>query len=108
MIKTIIIFFINIYQKHLSPHKGYCCAYKVYHNDISCSEFTKNSIKNVGLFPSISIIKQRFKDCKISSEKIKEEKECCQSKGFKKFDNCLGNSCNTCEVASCFGFLLNN
>jgi putative component of membrane protein insertase Oxa1/YidC/SpoIIIJ protein YidD len=108
MVNKSILYSIDLYQKYLSPHKGYCCAYKVYHDDVSCSEFTKNSIKDVGFIQSILIIKQRFKECKISSERIKEEKECCQSEGFKRFDNCVGNSCKTCEVASCFGFLFSH
>ncbi len=105
MVNKSVIYLIDLYQKYLSPYKGYCCAYKVYHDDISCSEFTKNSIKNLGFFQATSIIKERFKDCKISSEKIKEDKESCKSKGFKKFDKKAGYTCNTCEVASCFSFL---
>ena len=71
MISKSVIYTIDLYQKYLSPYKGYCCAYKVYHNDISYSEFTKSIIKDLGFFQAIALIKQRFKDCKISSEKIK-------------------------------------
>jgi len=103
MINKSLIYSIDLYQKYLSPYKGYCCAYKVYHDDVSCSQFTKNSIKELGFCQAMLIIKKRFKDCKISSEKIKEEKkECCESEGFKKFDNGVGCVSNGCNIASCF------
>jgi len=105
MLTKSLIYLINLYQKYLSPHKGYCCAYKVYHNDISCSEFTKNSIKNLGLFQATSSIKQRFQDCKISEKNMKKEKECCENKNFQKFDNGVGCISNACNVGSCLSFL---
>ena len=74
MLNKSLIYIINFYQKYLSPHKGYCCAYKVYHDDISCSEYTKNSIQNLGFLQAILSVKQRFRDCKISEKKIKEKK----------------------------------
>ena len=107
MLDKSLIYLINLYQKYLSPHKGYCCAYKVYHNDVSCSEFTKNSIKNLGFFQAMSSIKQRFQDCKISEKNIREEKECCQSENFKKFDDSIGCTSNACNVGACFSFIGN-
>ena len=107
MINKSLIYSIDLYQKYLSPYKGYCCAYKVYHDDVSCSQFTKNCIKELGFFQAIFIIKKRFQDCKISAEKIKEEKtECCKSEDFKKFDNRLGCACDSCEIAHCFSLFV--
>ena len=40
MINKSLIFSINLYQKYLSPYKGY-------HDDISYSQFAKNSIEHI-------------------------------------------------------------
>lgn len=102
---------INFYQKHISPHKGYCCAYKVYHNDASCSAYVKETIKNDGVFNSLSKIKERFQECKKASEYIqneykdikKEEKEIKPG----KCEECGRCGTDACSVASCFGIIMN-
>jgi putative component of membrane protein insertase Oxa1/YidC/SpoIIIJ protein YidD len=40
---------INWYQQELSPRKGFCCAYRVYHGDVSCSNKIKQTIESQGL-----------------------------------------------------------
>ena len=68
MINKSAIASINFYQKYISPKKGYYCAYRVHHNDLSCSEFAKTTIQNIGLLNSFSVIKNRFEECKLSSD----------------------------------------
>ena len=105
MLNKVAIYLINFYQKYISPYKGYCCAYRVYHNDISCSEFAKNSFNNLRFFHAISNIKQRFKECKISAQNLKQEQECCKSEKFKKFDKCIGCINNGCNAIACLDIL---
>ncbi len=50
MINKSAIILIQLYQKFISPYKGYCCAYKVHHNDVSCSQFAKLTIQNITRF----------------------------------------------------------
>ncbi len=83
MLNKIAIYLINFYQKYISPYKRYYCAYRVYHNDIYCLEFAKNSFNNLKFIYAISNIKQRFKDCKISVQNLKQEQKCCKSEKFK-------------------------
>jgi len=58
MIDKVFIQMINIYQKYISPYKGYSCAYRAYSGNLSCSEFAKNEIKNNGFFKSLPLIKK--------------------------------------------------
>ncbi|WP_242032792.1 membrane protein insertion efficiency factor YidD [Oscillatoria sp. FACHB-1406] len=36
-IDSLAIAAIGVYQRHLSPRKGFACAYRVLHNRDSCS-----------------------------------------------------------------------
>ena len=93
---------IIFYQKLISPHKGYCCAYRAYSGNASCSEFTKITIQKNGLIKAIPSIKKQFLKCKIAFEKIEKKKE----KDMKEnaADGCLANGCISFSsgALSCF------
>ena len=65
---------ISIYQKHISPRKGYKCAYSILHNDLSCSDYCKMEISTNGLMQGIKNTLKRFEDCKHSALQIKEKR----------------------------------
>lgn len=52
------------YQRWLSPHKGFSCAYRVHTGRCSCSSFAKRAIDRVGVFAWPKLQKRRFKRCK--------------------------------------------
>jgi putative component of membrane protein insertase Oxa1/YidC/SpoIIIJ protein YidD len=101
--KTAIVS-IELYQKYISPHKGFCCAYRVYHEDLSCSEFALQTIEQNGILKSIAKIKNRFKECKLASNYIQDEYELNSKKEFKesKFEKCGKCGTDACSVAPCF------
>lgn len=109
MINRSAIISIELYQKYISPHKGFCCAYKVHHNDISCSEFAKQTIKEIGLIKSIEKIKNRFNECKIANDYIQNEYEQNSKKEFKqgKCEKCGQCGTDACNVAPCFAIISN-
>ena len=55
---------IVVYQKYISPHKGYCCAYKYYTNKDSCSEFAKKSFMKYEFFKAFILFIKHLKKCK--------------------------------------------
>jgi putative component of membrane protein insertase Oxa1/YidC/SpoIIIJ protein YidD len=65
---------IQYYQKYISPRKGYFCAYRVLHNELSCSNFCINEIERNGIFMGIRNTIDRLKACKIASSKLKEKR----------------------------------
>ena len=110
MLTKTAILSINFYQKYISPYKGYCCAYGVYHDDLSCSEYSKQTIKELGVLQSISKIKQRFKECKNASEYIENEyKDMKKDEEFKvgRCENCARCGTDACSTAACFSMVLN-
>jgi putative component of membrane protein insertase Oxa1/YidC/SpoIIIJ protein YidD len=52
---------IDLYQGYLSPLKGYSCAYRVLHGDLSCSSYCKQQIANHGVLTGIKNTLNRFK-----------------------------------------------
>jgi uncharacterized protein len=54
---------ILVYQKLISPYKGYRCAHRALYGRDSCSEYTKKSIAYHGLMKGVPIAQRRFKEC---------------------------------------------
>ncbi|MBD2073626.1 membrane protein insertion efficiency factor YidD [Phormidium sp. FACHB-592] len=68
--------FINIYQKRLSPYKGFSCAYRVLHCSESCSQYTKRVIAELGISQALPLIQQRFQACKAANQTLKVQRQC--------------------------------
>lgn len=55
---------IRDYQKYVSPHKGFCCAYRKLHGTESCSEFLRQAVQVQGLVAAIPLFQERLAACK--------------------------------------------
>lgn len=99
MLKYPLIFGIKIYQKFISPKKGYRCAYSVVHGGSGCSGAVIEILKNHSIFKWRKLIKKRFSDCKIASEeKKKKEGKCSRCLDKITPSRCdLGDACDVCD-----------
>lgn len=88
---------IRLYQRHISPKKGYRCAYGKLHDTYGCSGHIKNIIKKEGLISGFSKIQLQFKHCSEAAEELKKRKE-----GKEKRKNCASDigACS-CDAADC-------
>ena len=73
-------FLITLYQKYLSPHKGFCCAHAALYGGDSCSQAVKMIILEQGLFGGYQNSRHRFKSCKKAHQDLKKK---------RKRDKCL-------------------
>jgi putative component of membrane protein insertase Oxa1/YidC/SpoIIIJ protein YidD len=67
---------INWYQRDLSAKKGFCCAYRIHHNGLSCSAIVKEAFYIKGFaFGIYSIFSQasRCRSAAMSLEKLKNK-----------------------------------
>lgn len=55
---------ISFYQRYVSPRKGFCCAHRVLHNGLSCSEAVKRIIQTNGIVGGAREIRHRFSACR--------------------------------------------
>ncbi|MDP1573050.1 MAG: membrane protein insertion efficiency factor YidD [Pseudomonadota bacterium] len=54
---------IVTYQRHISPHKGFCCAHRALHGGWSCSEFGHRVILRYGVLRFFRLQFRRFRRC---------------------------------------------
>jgi uncharacterized protein len=95
----IAIRLISFYQRYISPRKGYACAYRALHNDLSCSAFCKKAIESHGIYQGVKHTLQRFHECYLAAQTIKKKREDMKEKP-KGIVSKIGNECNklgTCE-----------
>ncbi len=62
---------ITAYQTHVSPYKGFSCAYRVAYGGESCSAFVKRTIEEQGIGPAISLAQQRFALCRLAAQELR-------------------------------------
>jgi uncharacterized protein len=63
---------IGGYQRHLSPRKGYACAYRIAHGGTGCSGFAKQAIHDAGLVAALPLIRARFAACRDAAKELRE------------------------------------
>ncbi len=61
---------IQLYQKFLSPHKGFRCAHRKLYGEASCSEYFRQAIATEGLATAIPLFQQRLWDCKQARQEL--------------------------------------
>lgn len=54
---------IRLYQRHLSPIKGYSCAYRVRRGGAGCSAYGYRAIARHGLFTGLALLDRRLHRC---------------------------------------------
>lgn len=86
---------IGLYQKHLSPRKGYRCAYSLENGGTGCSGAVLRILEENGLWKGWSLIQQRFEECGDAAEKRKKR----QRDEKKKGSDCLPQS--ACDGITC-------
>jgi len=67
---TLALWFIGFYQRHLSKHKGFCCAHARYFGGASCSHAVKSIVLEQGLTHGLSAIRARFKECRYAYKQL--------------------------------------
>lgn len=71
--RTFLLLLITFYQKHISPYKGFRCAYASYHRGLSCSGRIKNIIAEQGVIDGWPLIKQQFIDCGLACDALQQQ-----------------------------------
>ena len=103
MLRKLFIGVIKFYQRFISPHKGFCCAYSVYHQTDSCSVAAIGILKqNQTITDSIQDIRARLMACRQAHVALQELKE--KEKQKEKKSNACGDSLEgvDCIENSCF------
>jgi putative component of membrane protein insertase Oxa1/YidC/SpoIIIJ protein YidD len=62
---------IQLYQRHLSPRKGYSCPHRVLYQENSCSDYVKSLLMKQDLTSTVQMSMQRFRSCALAAQKLK-------------------------------------
>ncbi|MDR3414565.1 MAG: membrane protein insertion efficiency factor YidD [Nevskia sp.] len=80
MLRALVIFLIGLYQRYLSPYKGYRCAHAAFHHGLSCSAAVKEIVREHGVLGGLPLVRLRFAQChaaylQLSAERNETEEE---------------------------------
>lgn len=59
---------IWIYQRYVSPRKGFRCAYSVHFGGPGCSGFAKAALRDHGVWRALPLIRDRFRQCAMAAQ----------------------------------------
>lgn len=54
---------IGVYQRYMSPYKGFCCAWRAHTGGASCSALGARVIRRHGLLAGGVLLRQRMRRC---------------------------------------------
>ncbi len=94
---------IAVYQRRISPHKGYGCAYRLKHGGSGCSGIGRRLIRRYGLLKGWRVLQKRFERCRAENLRRRAGGMACgDSAAFKsrfcRSADCALEFCNCCDV----------
>jgi putative component of membrane protein insertase Oxa1/YidC/SpoIIIJ protein YidD len=110
VVRQVAIASIKVYQRYISPHKGFSCAHRVLYGGESCSGYIKRAIAQKGLLEALKASRQRFDACKEASLILKSQQEEAESEQENRkysappnnrWDGCLNVA--ECSLDGCNG-----
>ena len=67
---------IAVYQRRISPHKGYGCAYRLKHGGSGCSGVGRRLIRRYGLLKGWRVLQKRFERCRAENLRRRARGDC--------------------------------
>jgi uncharacterized protein len=61
--KSILLLCIGLYQRCVSPHKGFACAYRVHRRKPSCSQLGFRAVRRFGAIGGMGVLRVRLACC---------------------------------------------
>ncbi|QDF99578.1 hypothetical protein CJ010_00930 [Azoarcus sp. DD4] len=65
-IRALALSAIRAYQRYLSPHKGFCCAYRAHTGRRSCSALGYRAVRRHGVLKGLAILRRRLYLCGVA------------------------------------------
>ena len=68
--RTLALAAIRLYQRFVSPHKGFACAYRVHTGRCSCSQLGFRAIRRFGVTKGWGLLRQRTGLCGVAHRRF--------------------------------------
>ena len=124
MFRTAALYAIRMYQKYVSPHKGFSCAYRTHAEGLSCSAYGYKAIARNGTWVGLRLLQRRMDLCAWHHHQHRSPSgvlggyaryqrgfsdlgrdDCCSPSGVITdcgiAENC---GCEACEIGACVAF----
>ena len=115
MLTKLTLLTIKSYQSHISPHKGFSCAYRQLYGEQSCSAYFYSCVLDTNLSTASNLIQQRLNGCQQAytvwqsnkkSNYQKPSKKQKHQKNSHECDDChdwidLGSCLYVCDPIDC-------
>lgn len=112
MLSRAALLSIELYQKHVSPYKGFACARRVHTGRSSCSQFASRTIRRHGLIRTLLLVPARGRACALSARMLASASASPEDDNQVKNEPCplwnriQGRNCleNTFGACACWPF----
>lgn len=64
--REFVLLAIRGYQRFLSPHKGFCCAYRAHTGRCSCSALGYRAVRRYGTLNGLAVLRRRMYLCGVA------------------------------------------
>ena len=110
--RSLLLAAIRGYKRHVSPRKGFACAYRVHEGCASCSTLGLRAISRYGAWRGLGVLRLRLAQChRVAQEhRVRRRLPALAQAGFVDCDvpcdaSCVdGSACSlgdACEFAAC-------
>jgi putative component of membrane protein insertase Oxa1/YidC/SpoIIIJ protein YidD len=69
--RRVALFSIRIYQRYISPYKGFSCAYRCATSRASCSTLGYRAIKRFGFLKGLAVLENRTYKCGVANRRLR-------------------------------------
>lgn len=95
-LQNIAVWSIILYQKYISPYKGFSCAHRIsLGSGTGCSGYAKKVFARYGLIKGYALLQRRFYDCRWHSLALQQKRPA--RHGYHKYQ---GGVLDACDVLS--------
>jgi putative component of membrane protein insertase Oxa1/YidC/SpoIIIJ protein YidD len=74
MLQPASLALIALYQRHVSPRKGYVCALRATSGGRSCSRYAARAIARAGVWAGVILLRRRLRACAVAAARLVIEK----------------------------------
>ncbi len=75
---------IRLYQRWVSPRKGFCCAHNTLHGQGSCSGFGVKVLQVNGFATALTLMRLRIRQCYLANLVLEEDRRKKRQRQIKK------------------------
>lgn len=101
MLKPLALALIAVYQRHLSPRKGFGCPLRLERGGSGCSGFGKRAIKRAGFWRGMALLSRRFDQCALAALARAQARAAGPLARQGGFVDCACDGPGHCDAPSC-------